>query len=186
MTLKFEHSITSILLICTWLCYKNLNVFAMTYICCTCMYSSRYILTLFILLYIFLTNVLRIRINQIVLYRQNMVSDYNDKIFENNLKKIEIFLLNSSLQIYNEGVGAVGSAELEIFWPVEVDPGEYEDGKHLLYLMQTEVWTHEGIIMNHYLFTIDSLFYPRTLFHDLTLLQDKILQNSQHLIRNLQ
>lgn len=72
-------------------------------------------------------------------------------------------------------MGAVGSAELEIFWPVEVDPGEYEDGKHLLYLMQTEVWTHEGIIMNHYLFTIDSLFYPRTLFHDLTLLQDKIL-----------
>lgn len=89
MTLKFEHFITS-MLICTWLCYKNLNVFAMTYICCTCMYSSRYILTLFILLYFFLTNVLRIRINQIILYRQNTVPDYNDKIFENNIKKIEI------------------------------------------------------------------------------------------------
>lgn len=89
MTLKFEHFITS-MLICTWLCYKNLNVFAMTYICCTCMYSSWYILTLFILLYFFLTNVLRIRINQIILYRQNTVPDYNDKIFENNIKKIEI------------------------------------------------------------------------------------------------
>lgn len=89
MTPKFEHFITS-MLICTWLCYKNLNVFAMTYICCTCMYSSRYILTLFILLYFFLTNVLRIRINQIILYRQNTVPDYNDKIFENNIKKIEI------------------------------------------------------------------------------------------------
>lgn len=86
MTPKFEHFITFIL-ICTWLCYKNLNVFAMTYICCTCMYSSRYILTLFILLYFFLTNVLRIRINQIVLYRQNKVSDYNNKIFENNIEK---------------------------------------------------------------------------------------------------
>lgn len=89
MTPKFEHFITS-MLICTWLCYKNLNVFAMTYICCTCMYSSWYILTLFILLYFFLTNVLRIRINQIILYRQNTVPDYNDKIFENNIKKIEI------------------------------------------------------------------------------------------------
>lgn len=46
--------------------------------------------------------------------------------------------INHTYTIYNEGVGAVGSAELEIFWPVEVDPGEYEDGKHLLYLMQTE------------------------------------------------
>lgn len=89
MTPKFEHFITS-MLICTWLCYKNLNVFSMTYICCTCMYSSWYILTLFILLYFFLTNVLRIRINQIILYRQNTVPDYNDKIFENNIKKIEI------------------------------------------------------------------------------------------------
>lgn len=88
MILKFEHFITSTL-ICTWLCYKNLNVFAMTYICCTCMYSSRYILTLFILLYFFLTNVLRIRINQIILYRQNTVPDYNDKIFENNIKKLK-------------------------------------------------------------------------------------------------
>lgn len=41
--------------------------------------------------------------------------------------------------MYNEGVGAVGAAELEILWPVEKDPGEYDSGKHLLYLMQTEV-----------------------------------------------
>lgn len=46
--------------------------------------------------------------------------------------------VNHTYTIYNEGVGAVGSADLEIFWPVEVNPGEYESGKHLLYLMQTE------------------------------------------------
>lgn len=46
--------------------------------------------------------------------------------------------VNHTYTIYNEGVGAVGSAELEIFWPVEVNPGEYDSGKYLLYLMQTE------------------------------------------------
>ncbi|XP_062608395.1 integrin alpha-PS1-like [Saccostrea cucullata] len=46
--------------------------------------------------------------------------------------------VNHTFTVYNEGVGSVGSAVLDIFWPVEKDPGDYEDGKHLLYLMQTE------------------------------------------------
>nr|XP_022307086.1 integrin alpha-6-like isoform X2 [Crassostrea virginica] len=46
--------------------------------------------------------------------------------------------INHTFTVYNEGVGAVGAAELEILWPVEKDPGEYDSGKHLLYLMQTE------------------------------------------------
>lgn len=79
-------------------------------------------------------------------------------------------MLNFFFQIYNEGVGAVGLVELEIFWSVEVDFGEYEDGKYFLYLMQIEVWIYEGIIMNYYFFIIDFLFYSRILFYDLIFL----------------
>ncbi|XP_048754417.2 integrin alpha-6-like isoform X2 [Ostrea edulis] len=46
--------------------------------------------------------------------------------------------INHTFTVYNEGVGALGAANLEIFWPIEKNPGVYEDGKYLLYLMQVE------------------------------------------------